>query len=553
MNLIINCIRFCGAFELALRGPDEKDTSLNPGIFRRLISFSAELDSALKVHLEKATVFKGASKTIQNELLKYMLNICQQEISLEIKKADYLSITADETTDVSAHFQMVIVYRYIVKDKVVERFWGFLKPKAHNSEELAECIKEQLDQHIDKETDKLIAQTYDGASVMSGNINGVQAKIKLHYPNANYVHCYAHQLNLVMANAASINRNVRIFFASLGGFCSFFSTSSQRTAILDEVVQKRLPRAAPTRWNFQSRTVNTVFEYREELIICMDKIISDESINYTQTIEQASGLKRTLLDDVFISWLTVFHSIMPHVDILYNQLQKRETDSTTVKNNIDSFIKEISKIRNQMGTLCEGNIVHSNNKRKHRGDELKREAIEVCDNIISQIKQRFDFTGHLVASNLFLADNFEKYDDNFPEGYFNETINVYPYFDSKKLKTELQIIYSRTEFRTMSGAVSLLSFIQSENLTSTFGESMKLLKIIITIPMSTAESERCFSTLKRIKTFLRNTMHQERLSALAMLSIENNFVMNIPDFNNKVIELFASSKERRLDFTFKNF
>jgi len=122
-----------------------------------------------------------------------MLNFCQQEISLKIKKADYLSIMADETTNVSAIF-----YRYIVKDKVVERFWGFLKPKAHNSEELAECIKEQLDQHIGNETDKLIAQTYDGASVMSGNINGVQVKIKLHYPNANYVYCYAHQLNLVI-------------------------------------------------------------------------------------------------------------------------------------------------------------------------------------------------------------------------------------------------------------------------------------------------------------------------------------------------------------------
>lgn len=45
---------------------------------------------------------------------------------------------------------------------------------------------------------------------------------------------------------------------------------------------------------------------------------------------------------------------MPHIDILYNQLQKRETDSITVKNKIDNFIKEISKVRNQMGTLCEG-------------------------------------------------------------------------------------------------------------------------------------------------------------------------------------------------------
>jgi hypothetical protein len=92
LNEIINFIRFCGAFELALRGHDEKDTSLNSGIFRGLISFSAELDSALKVHLEKATVFKGTSKTIQNKLVKCMLNICQQEISVEIKKADYLAI-----------------------------------------------------------------------------------------------------------------------------------------------------------------------------------------------------------------------------------------------------------------------------------------------------------------------------------------------------------------------------------------------------------------------------------------------------------------------------
>jgi hypothetical protein len=171
LNEIINFIRFCGAFELALRGHDEKDTSLNSGFFRGLISFSAELDSALEVHLEKANVFKGTSKTIQNKLLKCMLSICQQEISVEIKKADYLAITADETTDVSAIFQMVIVYQYIVNDKVIERFRGFLKPKEHNSEVLAECIKEQLTQHIGDVTGKLIAPTYNGASVMSGNIN----------------------------------------------------------------------------------------------------------------------------------------------------------------------------------------------------------------------------------------------------------------------------------------------------------------------------------------------------------------------------------------------
>jgi len=83
--------------------------------------------------LENATVFKGTSKTIQNELLKCMLVVCQKEISLEIKKADYLAITADETTDISAVFQMVIFYRYFVNNKPVEIFWVFLNPKEHNA------------------------------------------------------------------------------------------------------------------------------------------------------------------------------------------------------------------------------------------------------------------------------------------------------------------------------------------------------------------------------------------------------------------------------------
>lgn len=31
-------------------------------------------------------------------------------------------------------------------------------------------------------------------------------------------------------------------------------------------------------------------------------------------------------DDKCIFWLKLFHSLMPHVDILYNQLQKRTMD-----------------------------------------------------------------------------------------------------------------------------------------------------------------------------------------------------------------------------------
>src|SRR5215469_3784436 len=40
LNIIINCIKFCGSFELALRGHNENESSTNPGVFKWLINFS---------------------------------------------------------------------------------------------------------------------------------------------------------------------------------------------------------------------------------------------------------------------------------------------------------------------------------------------------------------------------------------------------------------------------------------------------------------------------------------------------------------------------------
>nr|CAI5843553.1 unnamed protein product [Callosobruchus analis] len=46
-----------------------------------------------------------------------------------------------------------------------------------------------------------------------------------------------------------------------------------------------------------------------------------------------------------------------------------------------------------------------------------------------------------------------------------------------------------------------------------------LLKIFATIPVSTATAERTISTLRRLKSYLRNTMSEKRLNGLANLNI----------------------------------
>jgi len=94
--------------------------------------------------------------------------------------------------------------------------------------------------------------------------------------------------------------------------------------------------------------------------------------------------------------------------------------------------------------------------------------------------------------------------------------------ENAALRTELSTFYSRPEFSqdnplSGSGCLKTLNFLISYGLdTTAFKEITKALKILVTLPMTTSETERCFSTLKLIKSFLRNSMGEDRLAALGM-------------------------------------
>ena len=96
LNRIINCIKFCGFHELPLRGHDEVEGSANRGVFLDLVTYTADLDSAFRDHLEKYNVVKNTWKSKQNDLLSCMLKVYTEEITREIKNSSYVSVQADK-------------------------------------------------------------------------------------------------------------------------------------------------------------------------------------------------------------------------------------------------------------------------------------------------------------------------------------------------------------------------------------------------------------------------------------------------------------------------
>ena len=74
-------------------------------------------------------------------------------------------------------------------------------------------------------------------------------------------------------------------------------------------------------------------------------------------------------------------------------------------------------------------------------------------------------------------------------------------------------------------------------------EVCTVLKLILVMPASNATSERSFSALRHVKTYLRSTMGQERLNNLMLLHIHKELTDDL-DLKDVVTEFISGSEHR---------
>ena len=542
LNRVIDALKFLGIHELPLRGNDESEMSSNRGAFLDLLEYTASMDEKLRDHLSNATVARNTSKDIQNDLLDSIYEIYLAQIESEISSCEFVSIQSDETTDVTCASQLAVVLRYVKCGRPVERFHSFVNVKDRSAAGISEILQNILRLYDVRE--KLIAQTYDGAAVMSGSRNGVQALIKREYPHAHFLHCYAHQLNLVVKRMCYDISLTRIFFANVSGFSSFFAYSSKRTDLLKDVCKRALPHCASTRWNFQSRVVRSVKENHQELLTCFSEIESTPTWDDI-TIREAQGLKRLLIDSEFCFFLDFFADVFVRVDILYNAFQSHLIDGATAESHVSEFCDALSYIRQNISFKGdEGSL-----RRGKTGLILTSAARECCDVLAIHLTDRLR-SKHLATFSLLHPPKFAEYNKHFPRNLLASASDFFPMIPTKQLELELRCMYSNPKFSSAGTALNLFQILRNISLTKTFPAVSQLCNIILTTPISSADSERCFSTLKRIKTFSRNRMGQDRLNALAVLSIHKDEIKTIQSFNDLVIERFAAKKTRRAEYLF---
>ena len=93
-------------------------------------------------------------------------------------------------------------------------------------------------------------------------------------------------------------------------------------------------------------------------------------------------------------------------------------------------------------------------------------------------------------------------------------------------------------------AVRALSEVPPE-VRGLFVQVETLVRLLMVVPISSAEAERSFSALRRLKTWLRSTMSQKRLNAIAVCHIQNDRLEKLD--RKDIAQQFIQGNERRRD------
>lgn len=175
------------------------------------------------------------------------------------------------------------------------------------------------------------------------------------------------------------------------------------------------------------------------------------------------------------------------------------------------------------------------------------------DTVLSKVEERFEqIKNHLTVFDFLNdLDNFFKIDKANRSIKCKSLENMLhdPSKNEKDLIAEdlCEEIENITPYISPGmDALDVIQYIYINNLIYLFPNLAIAIRIFLTLPVTVASGERSFSKLKIIKNYLRSTMGQERLSDLAIISIEKEISEDI-DVSD-IISEFALKKARKAKF-----
>uniref|UniRef100_A0A3B3XBU0 TTF-type domain-containing protein n=2 Tax=Poecilia mexicana TaxID=48701 RepID=A0A3B3XBU0_9TELE len=547
LTRVIDCILFLAERNLPLRGKNSQLGNPKNGNFLGILELIARYDVTLAEHLRKAASKQTTGYLTwctQNEFLDSISECVLSKISVKIKSSKYFAVELDCTPDISKQEQASVIIQYIdtgekKKVTIAESFVGFTAVKDTTGKGLTHTLTEVLES-LGLDLANCRGQSYDNGSNIRGLNKGVQALIQQRCPEALFIPCCSHSLNLLLCVAASSSRECLTFFGTVQRF--------------------------DTRWEAKIDSVKAIRFQMGGILDALQKL--EEVVGDSKIVSEAKSLSNEIVSMEFLVCLIVWYDLLCEINFASKALQAADVSMDTAIRLIESLKEFLLKYREEgfqksldiagkiaieMDATPEFKEKRLRKQKKFPDDNScpghhEKEPTRhfrcmvfnvIVDTLLQELSERFS-NFQLVSEKLKFITKME----HMTKADLEESVTTYALTTCDVSRDIIQEIYPASRLLKGYKALEKLNFLIQENLDLVFPNLTVALRIFLTMPLTVASAERSFSKLKLIKTYLRSNMSNDRLSQLAVISIENNVARSISF--DAIIEKWASAKSRNV-------
>ena len=562
-RIFLQYIRYFVLQEIPYRHLHEHDEdALNQGNFVELLKIICETNPVFEDL--RSSVMKQYSihqdywsKTIFNEFVEAMADEVRTQIGKSIAEAGMFFLVIDECKDKAGHEQLSLCVRYSVGSTAKERFIGLVRLSENLS---AAAIAEKILPLLSalRGDSVFLGLTTDGASVLFGVHSGVATRLRKVYGWIVNIHCTAHRLNLIVGQVVSqvlpstleVMKSLHSCFNALKTADTFEKLQKER----NEKVRK-VPGYIEVRWSSLFELTRTVVDRYQSILMTLAERSNDTD---NQGIVCA-GIYHKMANSAFVKDLLVFYKVIALLQTLSKLLQERfinwhqacaeirstrkaltylEENPSFVSSLVDSIKKTCEECAIPLNTNSALYQTRSQSDELLEGDGNVQMHVQVQDTLkkVAQAVGSF-FDQRYPTDNMKLLEGLDALDpcsDHYMsfEGVkplidrFGEALNF----------CETEVEMEMLKFNSGSGLADI------NNVSSPC--IMRLMQLRNTIAVSSAEAERSFSCMNRIKSRVRRLLSDERTSDLTLLSFEADITKSL-DLDT-IISSFSAQKTRRV-------
>lgn len=552
----IRAVRYLARQGLAFRNHDESEGNLHQLLLTWSVN-NGDIESWLRNN-------RFTSHQAVNDILTIAGQSVLRNILQRIKGVNgppWFSVIADEATDVASNEQMSVAIRWVDNSyNVREDPVGLFKVPNTTAETLFIIIKDILIR-CNLPLSLCRGQAYDGAANMQGKRTGVATRLREEQPAAIPVHCFTHCLNLCLQDASRKLVYVRDALDTVREIGKLIRYSPKRLHLFSTSLQSSeeggvmVKMLCPTRWTARTAAIHAILTDYNLLIETLEEIHQSTRDEYGM---KAAGLQQALEKFNTLFTLKLCHLLFSAAEQLsvtlqtrsiniqdalaavkatkayYHRIRSDEAFSKLYADSIDIAKKYsinepvLPRYRKRPSRYEDGN------SRQHQylspKDYHRHQYFEACDLLSAELENRFESktcsivitieTTLLKAAN---GDDFEACVEELSSSHYKGDIN---FVDLKRHLLLLPDLIKQ-QLPTVKKVTLIDTICEAMNCRDAFKEMLptvhQLLRLYLTLPITSATPERTFSALRRLMPYTRSQMTEKTLNNCFLLHVHKEF------------------------------